>query len=162
MNKLYLLFIIFMIILFYLYINNISIEFFDTIPKLDGLPAADLGPIQFVDSQGVELGRYPLYSDRDPSLQDTVITINDGSRGDPGPPATTQQPAVCYGDVNLRTITGNQLDVFTDKLNLIEKSISALNNHFDELKGPRLRSLEKPMDKINSLELGNNIENLPK
>ena len=51
---------------------------------------------------------------------------------------------------------------FIGKLNLIEKSISALNNHFDELKGPRLRSLEKPMDKINSLELGNNVENLPK
>lgn len=124
MNKLYLLFIIFMIILFYLYINNISIEFFDTIPELDGLPAADLGPIQFVDSQGVELGRYPLYSDKDPSLQDTVITINDGSPGDTGPPATTQQPAVCYGDVNLRTITGNQLDVFTDKLNLKAKEIN--------------------------------------
>ena len=51
---------------------------------------------------------------------------------------------------------------FISKLNLIEKSISALKNHFDELKGPWLRSLEKPVDKINSLELGNNVENLPK
>jgi len=37
-----------------------------------------------------------------------------------------------------------------------------LNNHFDDLKGPRIRSLEKPMDKINSLELGNNIERITK
>ena len=51
---------------------------------------------------------------------------------------------------------------FISKLNLMEKSINALNNHFDELKGPRIRSLEKPMDKINSLELGNNIERITK
>tara|TARA_B100001250_G_scaffold306673_1_gene268552 strand:+ start:7066 stop:8154 length:1089 start_codon:yes stop_codon:yes gene_type:complete len=51
---------------------------------------------------------------------------------------------------------------FISKLNLMEKSINALNNHFDDLKGPRIRSLEKPMDKINSLELGSNIERIAK
>ena len=30
-----------------------------------------------------------------------------------------------------------------------------LNNHFDELKGPRLRQVEKEMNKISNLELDN-------
>ena len=51
---------------------------------------------------------------------------------------------------------------FISKLNLMEKSINTMNNHFDDLKGPRIRSLEKPMDKINSLELGSNIERITK
>ena len=51
---------------------------------------------------------------------------------------------------------------FVGKLTSMEKSITALNNHYDDLKGPRLRALEKPMDKINSLELGNNIESISK
>ena len=34
------------------------------------------------------------------------------------------------------------------------KSISALSNHYDDLKGPRFRALEKPMEKINELQLG--------
>ena len=34
------------------------------------------------------------------------------------------------------------------------KSISALTNHYDELKGRRFRAIEKPMDKINELQLG--------
>ena len=51
---------------------------------------------------------------------------------------------------------------FISKLNLMEKSINTLDNHSDELKDPRLRSLEKPIGKIDSLESGNNIENINK
>ena len=36
----------------------------------------------------------------------------------------------------------------------MRKSIGALTNHYDELKGPRFRALEKPMDKIIDLQLG--------
>ena len=51
-----------------------------------------------------------------------------------------------------------QWEKFIGKLDSMEKTINALNNHYDELKGPRIRALEKPMDKINKLELGKNIE----
>ena len=52
-----------------------------------------------------------------------------------------------------------QWEKFIGKLNSLEKTINALNNNYHELKGTRLRALEKPMDKISSLELGKNIEN---
>ena len=45
---------------------------------------------------------------------------------------------------------------FLEKINSLEKSIVTLNNHFDELKGPRLRQVEKEMNKISNLELDNN------
>ena len=44
---------------------------------------------------------------------------------------------------------------FLEKINSLEKSIVTINNHFDELKGPRLRQLEKEMNKISNLELDN-------
>ena len=47
-----------------------------------------------------------------------------------------------------------QWEQFTEKIHAMGKSISALINHYDELKGPRFRALEKPMDKINELQLG--------
>ena len=47
-----------------------------------------------------------------------------------------------------------QWEQFTEKIHAMGKSISALTNHYDELKGPRFRALEKPMDKINELQLG--------
>ena len=49
-----------------------------------------------------------------------------------------------------------QWEQFKSKINAMNKSISALTNHYEELRGPRLRELEKPMDKINELQLGNN------
>ena len=48
----------------------------------------------------------------------------------------------------------NQWEQFTDKINAMGKSIGALTNHYDELNGARLRALEKPMEKINDLQLG--------
>ena len=51
-----------------------------------------------------------------------------------------------------------QWDQFTDKIHAMGKSISALTNHYDELKGPRFRALEKPMDKINELQLGQDVQ----
>ena len=36
----------------------------------------------------------------------------------------------------------------------MNKSIGALTNHYEELRGPRLRELEKPMEKILDLQLG--------
>ena len=47
-----------------------------------------------------------------------------------------------------------QWEQFTEKIHAMGKSISALANHYDELKGPRFRALEKPMEKINELQLG--------
>ena len=47
-----------------------------------------------------------------------------------------------------------QWEQFTEKIHAMGKSINALTNHYDELKGPRFRSLEKPMEKINELQLG--------
>ena len=47
-----------------------------------------------------------------------------------------------------------QWEQFTEKINAMGKSIGALTNHYDELKGPRFRALEKPMDKIIDLQLG--------
>ena len=43
---------------------------------------------------------------------------------------------------------------FTGKIDSLGKSLTALSNHYDDLKGPRLRALEKPMDKISDLQLG--------
>ena len=47
-----------------------------------------------------------------------------------------------------------QWDLFTGKIESMGKSLNALSNHFEDLKGPRLRELEKPMDKISDLQLG--------
>jgi|TARA_B100000959_G_C14959893_1_gene615339 DNA recombination protein RmuC len=47
-----------------------------------------------------------------------------------------------------------QWDLFTGKIESIGKSLGALSNHYEDLKGPRLRELEKPMDKISELQLG--------
>ena len=49
-----------------------------------------------------------------------------------------------------------QWEQFKSKINAMNKSIGALANHYEELRGPRLRELEKPMDKINELQLGSN------
>ena len=49
-----------------------------------------------------------------------------------------------------------QWEQFKSKINAMNKSIGALTNHYEELRGPRLRELEKPMDKINELQLGSN------
>ena len=47
-----------------------------------------------------------------------------------------------------------QWDQFTGKIDSLGKSLTALSNHYDDLKGTRLRALEKPMDKISDLQLG--------
>ena len=52
-----------------------------------------------------------------------------------------------------------QWEQFTEKIHAMGKSINALTNHYDELKGPRFRSLEKPMEKINELQLGQDSKN---
>jgi hypothetical protein len=35
-----------------------------------------------------------------------------------------------------------------------------ISNHYEDLKGPRFRALEKPMDKIKNLQLGKNFKNV--
>ena len=47
-----------------------------------------------------------------------------------------------------------QWQQFTSKIDSMGKSLSALSNHYEDLKGPRMRELEKPMDKISELQLG--------
>ena len=42
---------------------------------------------------------------------------------------------------------------FADQLKKLGKTLGALSNHYDELIGPRLRGVEKPMEKIEDLEL---------
>ncbi len=46
-----------------------------------------------------------------------------------------------------------QWEKFIEKLNALGKSIGTIQKHYDELSGPRVRQLEKPMDKIIDLEL---------
>ena len=47
-----------------------------------------------------------------------------------------------------------QWEKFTEKVDAIGKTLNSLGNHYEELKGTRIRALEKPMEKIESLELG--------
>ena len=51
-----------------------------------------------------------------------------------------------------------QWEQYKGKIESMSKSISALTNHYEDLRGPRLRELEKPMDKISDLQLGKNDE----
>ena len=46
-----------------------------------------------------------------------------------------------------------QWEKFIEKLNALGKSIGTIQKHYDDLSGPRVRQLEKPMDKIIDLEL---------
>jgi DNA recombination protein RmuC len=43
---------------------------------------------------------------------------------------------------------------FTDKLERLGKTISTVSTHYEELSGARSRALEKPMDKITELQMG--------
>ena len=47
-----------------------------------------------------------------------------------------------------------QWEKFTEKVDAMGKTLNSLGNHYEELKGTRIRALEKPMEKIESLELG--------
>ncbi len=47
-----------------------------------------------------------------------------------------------------------QWEVFVDKIDAMGKTLNTLGNHFEELKGTRIRALERPMEKIENLELG--------
>ena len=49
-----------------------------------------------------------------------------------------------------------QWEQYKSKINAMSNSLSALTNHYEELRCPRLRGLEKPMDKISELQLGVN------
>ena len=51
----------------------------------------------------------------------------------------------------------NQWTQFIGKIDSMGKTIASLTNHYDELNGPRLRALEKPMDKIAELQLGKEL-----
>ena len=51
-----------------------------------------------------------------------------------------------------------QWQQFVGKVDSMGKSLSALSNHFEDLKGPRLRELEKPMERITELQLGNDSD----
>ena len=51
-----------------------------------------------------------------------------------------------------------QWERFIDKVDAMGKTLNSLGNHYDELKGTRIRALEKPMEKIESLELGEGKE----
>lgn len=47
-----------------------------------------------------------------------------------------------------------QWDEFTGKMSSMGKTLASLTTHYDSLTGTRLRALEKPMQKIKELELG--------
>jgi len=58
------------------------------------------------------------------------------------------------GDMqNMVSSFKEQWEKFIEKLNALGKSIGTIQKHYDELSGPRVRQLEKPMDKIIDLEL---------
>ena len=43
---------------------------------------------------------------------------------------------------------------FIEKIDAMGKTLNSLGNHYEDLSGPRRRALEKPMEKIEELELG--------
>ena len=45
---------------------------------------------------------------------------------------------------------------FIEKLDALGKTLGTVSTHYDELRGTRLRALEKPMDKIKDMQLGGN------
>ena len=47
-----------------------------------------------------------------------------------------------------------QWEKFIGKIDAMGKTLVSLSNHYEELKGPRIRALEKPMEKIDELQLG--------
>ena len=47
-----------------------------------------------------------------------------------------------------------QWDKFVEKVDAMGKTLNTLGNHYEELQGVRIRELEKPMEKIEDLELG--------
>ncbi|MFQ6611500.1 MAG: DNA recombination protein RmuC [Fidelibacterota bacterium] len=59
---------------------------------------------------------------------------------------------------NLVTVFRAQWEKFVVKLEALGKSLVTVTKHYDDLSGPRLRQLEKPMDKIKDLQLGQEME----
>ena len=47
-----------------------------------------------------------------------------------------------------------QYEKFLEKLDALGKTLGTVSTHYEDLSGTRRRALEKPMDKINELQLG--------
>ena len=47
---------------------------------------------------------------------------------------------------------------FLEKLESLGKTLGTLTTHYEDLKGTRLRALERPMEKISELQLGHRSE----
>jgi DNA recombination protein RmuC len=59
------------------------------------------------------------------------------------------------GEVQKLVITfREQWDKFIDKLDALGKTLGTASNHYEDLAGTRRRALEKPMDKITELQMG--------
>jgi DNA recombination protein RmuC len=59
------------------------------------------------------------------------------------------------GEVQKLVITfREQWDNFIDKLEALGKTLGTVSNHYEDLAGTRRRALEKPMDKITELQMG--------
>jgi DNA recombination protein RmuC len=59
------------------------------------------------------------------------------------------------GEVQKLVITfREQWDKFTEKLDSLGKTLGTVSTHYESLTGPRRNALEKPMDKITELEMG--------
>jgi len=54
----------------------------------------------------------------------------------------------------------DQWEKFTGKIDVLGKSINVISNHYEDLKGPRYRALEKPMNKISKLQLGKRLKEM--
>jgi len=59
---------------------------------------------------------------------------------------------------DLVTVFREQWEKFVDKLETLGKSLGTVSRHYEDLSGPRLRQLEKPMDKIKDLQLGQDLD----
>ena len=51
---------------------------------------------------------------------------------------------------------------FTEQLTKLGKTLGTIANHYEDLSGPRLRALEKPMEKIEDLQIGLTDDSGPK
>ena len=59
------------------------------------------------------------------------------------------------GEVQKLVITfREQWEKFTEKLDALGKTLGTVSTHYESLTGPRRNALEKPMDKITELEMG--------
>ena len=72
-------------------------------------------------------------------------------------PGLFRSPKQKAGEMQVQVgVFAKQWIKFIEKLDALGKTLGTVSTHYDELRGTRLRALEKPMDKIKDMQLGGN------